>query len=221
MHSMVFRESRVIDHVASLSLRYRVGMEGVSGAAAEGAREQTVPLQPLQQLGNQLARSTTIFTDKALFDTVYQAMGGERRSATLDIQLAARVGVRTWKQVIIGRPGITDQAKVLERRDVLFTEMVQKESLATMQRDAATGNARVKIVAPPPDEQASLDMARTAVARPEMVRMMAQPAGTPILRERTAVPRAAMMARPVTALRPAGTMAVDPAVSVVRSEPSR
>ncbi len=219
MHSMVFRESRVIDHVASLSLRYRVGMEGVSGAAAEGAREQTVPLQPLQQLGNQLARSTTIFTDKALFDTVYQAMGGERRSATLDIQLAARVGVRTWKQVIIGRPGITDQAKVLERRDVLFTEMVQKESLATMQRDAATGNARVKIVAPPPDEQASLDMARTAVARPEMVRMMAQPAGTPILRERTAVPRAAMMARPVTALRPAGTMAVDPAVSVVRSEP--
>ena len=135
-----------------------------------------MPLQPLQQLGNQLARSTTIFTDKALFDAVYQAMGGERRSGTLDIQLAAPVGMRTWKQVIIGRPGITDQAKVLERRDVLFTDMVQKESLATMKRDAATGNARVKIVAPPLREQASLDMARAAVARPEVVRMMAQPA---------------------------------------------
>src|SRR5262245_30911518 len=95
-------ELRVIDHVASLALTYRVPVQG-DGAAlavATGAREHTVPLQPLQQLGNQLARSTTVFTDKALFDSVYQAMGGQQRSATLDIQITARVGVRTWRQVI-------------------------------------------------------------------------------------------------------------------------
>ena len=201
-------EKRVMDHVAALSLRYRVTVQGsaADGAGAMGTREQTVPLQPLQQLGNQLARSTTIFTDKALFDTVYQAMGGAQRNATLDLQIMARVGVRTWRQVIVGRPGMADQAKVLAGRDALFTDMVQRETLSPVRRDPTTGNARVKMMVAVPEEQARLETARAVIERPETRRMMAERAGTPVLRERTGAPRVAMMTRPAVAMRPVATI---------------
>lgn len=201
-------ELRVIDHVAALALRYRVAVRNQDGttSAEAGAREQTVALQPLQQLGNRLARSTTIFTDKALFDTVYQAMGGGQRSAVLDLQIVARVGVRTWRQIIVGRPGITDQAKVLERRDALFTDMLHKESMATMKREAATGDFRVKVMAASPEEQARVETTRAVMASPALMQSAAAPAAAaPALGERTAAPRVAMMARPAVAMRPAAS----------------
>ncbi|MBL8526911.1 MAG: hypothetical protein JNL68_04450 [Burkholderiales bacterium] len=197
-------EKRVMDHIAALSLRYRVAVQGgaADGAGEMGTREQTVPLQPLQQLGNQLARSTTIFTDKALFDTVYQAMGGAQRSATLDLQIMARVGMRTWRQVIVGRPGMIDQAKVLEGRGALFTDMVQRESWSTMRRDALSGSTRVKMMTVTPEEQVRVEATRAVIERPETRRMMAERVGSPVLRERTGAPRVAMMTRPASAVRP-------------------
>lgn len=208
-------EKRVIDHTAALSLRYRVGVQGdaADAAGAAGAREQTLPLQPLLQLGNQLARSTTIFTDRALFDTVYQAMAGPQRSAMLDIQIAAKVGVRTWRQVIVGRPGMVDQAKVLQGRGALFTDMLQRESLSTVRRDSLSGTARVRMTAPAPAEEVRIDATRAVLSRPETIRLMAAPA--PVPRERPAAPRVAMMVRPAVAVQPIAMTAAPTAATPV------
>lgn len=217
-------EKRMIDHTTALSLRYRVGVQGdaAATAGATGAREQTLPLQPLQHLGNQLARSTTIFTDRARFDTVYQAMAGPQRSAMLDLEIAAKVGVRTWRQVIIGRPGMVDQAKVLQGRGALFTDMLQRESLSAVRRDGMSASTRVRMIAPPPEQTARIDATRAALSRSEMVRLAEPPAAAPVLRERIAAPRVAMMVRPTVALQPVAPAAAtltDARLAAIEGQP--
>jgi hypothetical protein len=96
----------VMDHLAALSLRYRIGVQGEGAATAAGAStwEQSVPLQPLQpQSGDAFSRSTTIFTDKTQFDIVYQAMREPSKATVLDVRITAPVKVKTWRQVLVGK----------------------------------------------------------------------------------------------------------------------
>lgn len=192
-------EVRVMDHIAALVLRYRVAIraDGTAISTNVSAGEQTVPLQPLQQLGNQLARSTTIFTDKAHFDAVYQAMREPAQGATLEVRIAAHVSVRTWRQVLVGRPAITDQATVLENRGVLFTQMLHKESLATMRQAPAAGTARVTLTAPPPEVTIRVEATRVDLAGPEPARQMAPAVAAREARMQVVAPGVA--ARPMAA----------------------
>lgn len=165
-------EVRAIDHVANLTLRYRVPVEGGANGAATGTGwEHTVALQPLLVTGNLTARSTTIFREKSVFDTVYQALRSGSQGATLDIQIRAQVGVQTWRQVIVGRPTEVDQAKILKNRGVLFTDMVHKESLTTVKAVPASGGARIRIAAAPPEVATRVEATRAVVVRPELRRI--------------------------------------------------
>jgi hypothetical protein len=138
---------RPMDHVAALTLRYRIPVENTAGATSGPGWEHTLALQPLQPTGNLLAQSTTIFRDKTMFDTVYQALRSPAQDATLDIQIRAHVGIRTWRQVIVGRPGLVDKASVLKSRGALFTNMVSKESLSTLLTVPKTGVAKINLAA--------------------------------------------------------------------------
>lgn len=195
-------EVRAMDHIAALALRYRVAVQadGTAISTNVSAGEQTVPLQPLQQFGSQLARSTTIFTDKAQFDAVYQALKEPDHGATLEVQIMAHVGVRTWRQVLVGRPAFKDQATVLKNRGVLFTQMLHKESLATMRTGPASSAARVKLTAPPPAVTTRVEATRVDLARPEPARRMAPAVAAREARMQVVAPGVA--ARPMAARVP-------------------
>lgn len=217
-------ELRPVDHVANLTLRYRVPIEG--GAAAATGWEHTVPLQPLQITGHLTARSTTIFREKSVFDTVYQALRSANQGATLDILIRAQVGVQTWRQVIIGRPTEIDQAAILKHRGVLFTDMVHKESLATVKKVPAAGGAKIRIAAAPPEVVKGVDATRAVVVRPELRRAVmpmrvstmaairmspaALHVATPAV---TATPAMARMASPHIAVAPRGRVVATPTVA--------
>lgn len=225
---------RAMDHVASLGLRFRVPVQDANGnPSTAGGVEQTIPLQPLQQAGDLTARSTTIFRDKTTFNTVYQALclnDGNDQVASLDIQIRARVGIRTWRQVIVGRPTEVDQAKVLKYRGALFTDMVHKESLGTLHAVPSAGAARIRLTAPPPDVTSRVDATRTVVARPETRRMvMATPRAVSPAVAAVAAPRRVMtaparpaiatmrVAMPAARISPAMTVAAAAAAPAARA----
>ena len=135
---------RIVEHVTSLELGYNVPVQSATPGTTAGTLQRTMALQPLQTVGAQLARSTTIFTEKALFDAVYMALRSPEQSATLDLMIRAQVGVRTWNQFLIGKPAVTEQVKMLNDRGVLFTEMLHAESLSTI-RVAPAKSVRVPV----------------------------------------------------------------------------
>lgn len=222
------RVVRAMDHVAALSLKYRVAVQSGGSAASMNASssEQILPLQPLQQLGNQQARSTTVFTDKAQFDTVYQAMREPDQGASLDVRITARVGVRTWRQILVGSPAAQDQAAVLQNRRVLFTQMLHAESLATLRPGSATASARVKLAAPPPEVASRVETTRVALANPESARLMtargAAPsmAASPVMTRTTVAEPMAVRVQAVDAARIARTDTATPRVTSPAMEPT-
>ncbi len=111
----------VMDHVAALTLRTRVPVEGGAGGI-----EQTIPLQPLVMTGPQLAESTTVFTDRQQFEAVYLALREASRGTSLHVAISADVAVRTWRQHVVGRPSVEIQAAALQTRGALFTATAAK-----------------------------------------------------------------------------------------------
>jgi hypothetical protein len=211
-----------MDHLAALSLRYRIGVQGAGTTtdANASAWEQTVALQPLQpQSSDALARSTTIFTDKTQFDIVYQAMRDPSRKTVLDLHVTAPVKIKTWRQVLIGKVGAKEQVTVLQHHGGLFTETLNRETLATLRPSAAaTGGAKVTFAMPPADAVAHLDVARAAVMQPAALervddgaafnlharafspRIMAQPPRAAVMSPMIVMqPRAAMMGAAIAA----------------------
>jgi hypothetical protein len=172
-----------MDHVAAVSLRYRVRVQGAeaSAAASASAWEQTVALQPLQQQSaDSLARSTTVFTDKTQFDIVYQAMRDPSRSTVLDLHITAPLKVRTWRQVLIGTVAAKDQIAVLQKSGGLFTATVNSETLSTLRPNAATtGGAKVSFARPPAETVARVELTRAAVLQPAAVVANDAPAASP------------------------------------------
>ncbi|UHD15082.1 hypothetical protein [Thiocapsa bogorovii] len=200
-----------MDHSAVPFLRYQIPVERGGGAG-----EDTVPLQPLQQEGNGRATSVTIFTEKAQFDAVYQAMSRSDRDASLVIQIATRVGVRTWQQVVVGDTASKKaQVKVLERQGAFFTQTLSRESLATMRRTSTTtSRVRVTVRQPEPGEEADVNDLRRMLARPRQGARLSARNRTP--------PRMAQVAsgatrRPSAATSPRRTGAPRPRVAVERT----
>ena len=158
---------RVIEHVTGVTLGYRVPVQAVSGNTTAPTVERTMALQPLASAGDLLMRSTTVFTDKGLFDTIYQALRSPEQGATLDLLIRARVGVRTWNQVVVGKAAVPEQMKMLAESGVLFTEMLHTESLSTI-RTMPAGRARVNVRDASPDMRMRVEATRAVVvARPE------------------------------------------------------
>jgi hypothetical protein len=170
---------RAIDHIADLELRSLVRVKDNANAA----RADTISLQPLLREvdGNppgMRAKSVTIFPQKAQFDAVYQAMRDVDRSAALHIKITARVGVKTWQQVMVG--GMADneqQAHALERRGALFTRTLNKDTLATLKVSADKMNqSNVQIKSAKPDEQIRVKAVQAMMVRPGAATHSVQPA---------------------------------------------
>lgn len=196
-------QTRAMDHLASVAVRYRVGVqaEGAAPAVNASAWDQTVPLQPLLQIGNQAARSTTVFADKAQFDSVYQAMRDPDFAATLELRISAHVGIRTWRQVFVGHLAVEDQAAVLKNRGALFTQMLHQETFATMTPVSKAGVARVTVAATPVEETRRLEATRVVVKSREATRTLSEPALSRATR---------MRAVGTVAARPIGTLTATP-----------
>lgn len=161
---------RTIEHMTSLTLGYRVPVGAASGGGTAGSVERMIDLQPPVPAGNQLVRSTTIFMDKGLFDTVYQAMRSPDQAATLDLLIRGRVGVRTWNQVVVGKAAVTEQVKMLAERGVLFTEMLHTESLGTIKRVPAERAARVRVTDASPEMLTRVEATRAVAVAPPVAR---------------------------------------------------
>ncbi len=208
-------ELRTIDHIVNLSLQYRIPVDTDSSDAppsSDQGWEQSIPLQPAQQLGGQLARSTTVFTDVAQFNAVYQAMSNPQSGTTLEIHITAKAGVQTWRQVVVGRMTERDQARTMRKRNALFTNMIRKENLTTLKRDSRTsGRGRVNLKAQPTQPTATPTTPRRATAQPAAVRGIATPA----------ISRAALLsARSRTTARTPRAATSATARSVARATPS-
>lgn len=211
-------ETRPIEHVASLALRYRVPVE--AGAAGAGI-ENTIALQPLQPVSNLMAaRSVTQIADKALFDTVYQALRSPMQGAALEITIKARVGMRTWRQMLVGRPAESDQVRVHRRGGALFTDTLQADRATPIRRVPQGEVARVRLAAAPaqpaaasmaalPAEALTLRSAATA-RRPAAAAFSLDRTATFAARPATATfaarPAAATFAAPTAAALPTATL---------------
>lgn len=153
-------ELRTIDHRIELSLRFAVRVDGVAGPG----HEQIVQLQPPQREAGNRATSVTVFTDKAQFDAVYQAMRldpaspGTRSGAALWLAITAEVGVRTWRQVVVGKPAVVDQLEALQHKKALFTTMLDRGEVATLRR--TDGRATVSVRPPSEAEVARVHTTR-------------------------------------------------------------
>lgn len=139
-------ELRTIDHRIELSLRFSVPVQGVAGPG----HEQVVQLQPPQREPGNRATSITVLGDKAQLDAVYQAMrldpATASAGATLWLAITAEVGVRTWRQVVVGKPAVIDQVKALRAKKALFTTMLDRGEVAALRR--TDGRATVSVRPP-------------------------------------------------------------------------
>ena len=199
-------EARPMDAIVTPALRYRIPVQGASNASGW---ERTTPLQPFVAAGPGLVRSVTPFFDKGLFDSVYQAISRAEQGASLDLAIRARVGVKTWRQVIVGQPTVSDQTKVLIKRGALFTEMMRADTTAAPAAMTPGGVQRVRLmraamVAPAPAATPA------APAAPH-----AAPAGGPhVMMATPMIAMHPMMATPAAAaaVTPAHFAAISPAV---------
>ncbi|MGE0320341.1 MAG: hypothetical protein AB7I44_19690 [Hyphomicrobiaceae bacterium] len=171
---------RVLDHATDLELRYKLPVQGSAAAA-----EEVVPLQPPVRGDGERTQSVTIFAEKAQFDAVYQAMRDPERSATLHLKHSARVGVRTWRQVMLGgMVSKLDQANALATSGALVTSVLNRETLSAVRVPARTATttantttSRVTVRANPPVETARIHNMSVLLDRPHLaVRFAAQPA---------------------------------------------
>jgi hypothetical protein len=203
-------ELRVIDHTVIPTLRYRVPVQQADGSA-QGGWEKTMALQPLQPSGHLTSTSTTVFSDKSAFDAVYQALRAPAQNATLDLSLRARVGMRTWKQILVGSYVVADQKTMLKKRGALYTTMLQTESFSTVNVAPMTGVRRVRMVAPVAPVAAPVAPPPAAPAAPV----------SPAIRMAHISPAAMRVATPMRAeaFRVSPAMAARPAVRVAPARP--
>ena len=138
---------RPMDVVVNPTLRYRVPVQA-SGGVSTGGWERTTALQPFVAAGAFAVQSVTSFSDKGLFDAVYQALSKPEQNATLDLSIRARVGVRTWRQVVVGQPTVSDQTKILIKRGALFTDMVRPDAQMQIRAVPMTSAATIRLAAP-------------------------------------------------------------------------
>ena len=197
------RELRVMDAIVTPRLRYRIPVQG-SGGPSTGW-ERTTPLQPFTSVADGI-QSITIFSDKGLFDSVYQALSQPAQGASLDLLVRARVGVKTWRQVVIGQATWSDQVKVFDRRGALFTDMVAADPASRITSVPASGMVKVMMRRPVVDTPPPRIDPRVLVATPATTK--AQPAGfAPMARSAMVMRRMA----PGTAA-PMASFAASPAV---------
>lgn len=153
-------ELRTIDHRIELSLRFAVPVQGGAGPG----HEQIVQLQPPQREPGNRATSITVLTDKAQLDAIYQAMRldpvspSARSGATLWLAITAEVGVRTWRQVVVGKPAVLDQVRALQHKKALFTTMLDRGEVAALRR--TDGRAIVSVRPPSTAEVARVHATR-------------------------------------------------------------
>jgi hypothetical protein len=190
-------ELRAMDHSADLSLRYEVPIQNDDGASGvDKLAEETVPLQPLQQLGNLRATSTTIFMDEARFDVLYQAMINADRNTKLEIGITARAGIRTWKQIVVGQATVADQTAALKRRNALFTKIVSAKAPTRRSPAGHPTGARVTATQPSAETTERMKLLREALVKPRSVARRAVPTAR-VLEARPAAP--VVLAQPMTA----------------------
>lgn len=225
---------RPLDHVVTLALRYRIGVQDM---AAGMGLETTLALQPLQPVGEGLARSLTTVADKALFDGLYQALRTPASGASLQLQVRARVGVRTWRQVYVGTVAEELQAGPLLAREALITRtVVARDPLRRVAPGALTPVVMSPpIIAPPaPRSLAPAPGTAPAGARAAMLRPVGGTAALPADRvaARPVVAPASSVRRPVAATmpldrapvriaRPAAPVVAAPAAQPVVAAPLR
>jgi hypothetical protein len=192
-------EVRAIDAVVVPTLRYRIPVQAAGGATPGGGWERTTALQPLQATGATLLQSITIFSDKGLFDSVYQALSRPEQGATLDLLIRARVGMRTWRQVIVGQPTWADQTKVLANRGVLFTQMLHADTLHGISAVPASGAARVMMIKTAPAPTAMIGAVNSVTPATAAVATAAP--NTAFATARLATAPSAIAARPIAVRR--------------------
>src|SRR5262245_30454896 len=198
--------ARPMDVVINPTLRYRVPVEGSSGGPS-GGWERTTALQPFVGAGAFVVQSVTTFSDKGLFDSVYQALSRPEQGASLNLAIRARVGVRTWRQVVVGQPTISDQAKVLIKRGALFTDMVRPDAQMQLHAVPMTSAAKIKLASPaatPTPAVKPMIMTGPMIASPMIARRTVAGTGAPVARMSAAPPAiAAMSATRVSTFNPA------------------
>lgn len=154
---------KVMDHAADLMLRYRIPIQDQAATGTNGG-EQAIALQPLERLDGNVARSTTIFTDKAQFDMVYQAMKQPEYAPALEINIKASVGLRTWRQVFLDQVTEYDQAEVLKHRQALVTKVLDTKQLTVRPPSKTQAAAQVQIAVPRPEEAIRIEATRQVLS---------------------------------------------------------
>ncbi|MEA5451779.1 hypothetical protein VB780_24595 [Leptolyngbya sp. CCNP1308] len=154
---------KIMEHTADLTLRYRIPIKDQASTGTNGG-EQAIALQPLERLDGNVARSITIFTDKAQFDTVYQAMKQPEYAPALEINIKAPVGLRTWRQVFVGQVTEYEQADVLKRKQALVTKVLDTRRLTVRPPSKAQSSAQVKLAIPRPEETMRIEATRQVLS---------------------------------------------------------
>jgi len=166
---------RTMDHLTDISLKFRVPVGGQDNGTTSGhGIENTIALQPLQQLGDFKAKSTTTFYDKHQFNAVYQAMRDPSRSARLYLSISAKIGLRTWKQTTVSKANNKDQIKALIRNKALYTNMLRVKKENRVSIPANKSSIRFRNKKTTAADTAKIKTARMMIANPGLVR--AQPA---------------------------------------------
>lgn len=136
-------EVRTMDHTVDLALAYQTPVRDETGRTT-GTVPQKVALQPPVPAGTRSATSTTTFPDRSAFQAVYQAMRDPDFQASLALQLRARVGVRTWRQVPVFLPKLEQVRKALDR-DVAITRVLQREDTAKVSLKQVMSHKPVRV----------------------------------------------------------------------------
>ena len=213
-------ELRAMDHQAELELRFLIPVQGGGSSAGQ----DSVPLQPLQQEAGGRARAVTVFSGKAQFDAVYQALRDEDRQATLHIRITARVGAKTWQQVTLGgSPSKQQQIDALERRGALFTRVFNPATLATVETPKAGASSARMVVKPvEQEEQVRVQAVRTMMAEPPTAtRFQAHTVDRSVTAEQPA-PQTGAAAAPLEAkaVSPVVMRAFSPTIRMARVAPA-
>lgn len=120
-----------IRHQAAARIGYQMPVQE-SSAPSGGIRPmlwiEVGALVPVEQ-GARRARLPLY--DKRDFDRLYQVMTDGNFNAYLEIRCFATAGRRTWRQVVLGLIDLAVQKNALEKKKVLYTNLVSKKALET------------------------------------------------------------------------------------------
>ena len=78
------------------------------------------------------------------FDRLYSVMTDPQYQGALEIRIFATAGRRTWKQIVVGNPGLTAQKTALDKK-VLFTDLVDHTALAAPPGDPKSSIKTIQV----------------------------------------------------------------------------